>query len=60
MSKAESALAKSIAAEPTVQAYRLLGDLLLAQGDSDNAINCYKNGMELASSEVVSQINARL
>ena len=60
ISKAESALAKSIAAEPTVQAYRLLGDLLLAQGDSDNAINCYKNGMELASSEVVSQINARL
>jgi HemY protein len=60
ISKAESALAKSIAAEPTVQAYRLLGDLLLAQGDSDNAINCYKNGMELASSGVVSQINARL
>ena len=55
--KAESYLAKSIAAEPTVQAYQLLGDLLFAQGDKDNAITCYKNGLELASSEVVSQIN---
>ena len=31
--KAESYLAKSIAAEPTVEAYQLLGDLLFAQGD---------------------------
>ncbi|MDD1633831.1 MAG: heme biosynthesis protein HemY, partial [Methylococcaceae bacterium] len=54
--KAESYLAKSIAAEPTVQAYQLLGDLLFAQGDKDNAIMCYKNGLELASSEVVSRI----
>jgi HemY protein len=55
--KAESYLAKSIAAEPTVQAYQLLGDLLFTQGDKDNAIMCYKNGLELASSEVVSQID---
>lgn len=54
--KAESYLAKSITAEPTVQAYQLLGDLLFAQDDKDNAISCYKNGLELASSEVVSQI----
>jgi HemY protein len=54
--KAESYLAKSIAAEPTVQAYQLLGDLLFAQGDKDNAIICYKNGLELASSEIVSHI----
>ncbi len=54
--KAESYLAKSIAAEPTVQAYRLLGDLLFAQGDKDNASTCYKQGLELASSEVVSRI----
>jgi HemY protein len=56
--KAESYLAKSIAAEPTVQAYQLLGDLLFAQGDKDNASICYKNGLELASSEVVSQIDS--
>jgi HemY protein len=56
--KAESYLAKSIAAEPTVQAYQLLGDLLFAQGDKDNASICYKNGLELASSEVVSRIDS--
>jgi HemY protein len=55
--KAESYLAKSIAAEPTVQAYQLLGDLLFAQGDKDNASMCYKNGLELASSEIVSRID---
>jgi HemY protein len=55
--KAESYLAKSIAAEPTVQAYQLLGDLLFAQGDKDNASTCYKNGLELASSEIVSRID---
>jgi len=55
--KAESYLAKSIAAEPTVQAYQLLGDLLFAQGDKDNAFKCYKNGLELASSEIVSRID---
>jgi HemY protein len=55
--KAESYLAKSIAAEPTVEAYELLGDLLFVQGDKDNAITFYKNGLELASSEIVSQIN---
>ena len=55
--KAESYLAKSIAAEPTVQAYQLLGDLLFAQDDKDNAIACYKNGIEIASKEFVSQFN---
>jgi HemY protein len=59
-SKAESYLAKSIAAEPTVQAYKLLGDLLLKQGDNDNAINCYKNGMQLASSGAIDQINSTI
>lgn len=55
--KAESYLAKSIAAEPTVRAYQLLGDLLFAQGDKDNAFTCYKNGLELASNEIVSRID---
>lgn len=56
--KAESFLAKSIAAEPTVQAYQLLGDLFFAQDDKDNAIACYKNGIELVSNELVNQLNA--
>ena len=56
--KAESYLAKSIAAEPTVHAYQLLGDLLFAQDDKDNAITCYKKGVELASSAVINQINS--
>jgi HemY protein len=56
--KAESYLAKSIAAEPTVHAYQLLGDLLFAQDDKDNAITCYKKGVELASSAVINQITA--
>ena len=55
--KAESYLAKSIAVEPTVQAYQLLGDLLFAQDDKDAAGRCYKNGLELASSELVSHID---
>ncbi|MDD5463296.1 MAG: heme biosynthesis HemY N-terminal domain-containing protein [Methylococcales bacterium] len=55
--KAESYLAKSIAAEPTVQAYQLLGDLLFEQGDKDNASACYKQGLELASSEIVSRVD---
>ncbi len=55
--KAESYLAKSISAEPTVQAYQLLGDLLFAQDDKDNAMACYKNGIELASKEIVNQLS---
>ncbi|MDO9107052.1 MAG: heme biosynthesis HemY N-terminal domain-containing protein [Methylovulum sp.] len=54
--KAQAYLTKSIAVEPTVQAYQLLGDLLFAQGDKDSASQCYKNGLELASSEIVSRI----
>ena len=54
--KAESYLSQSISVEPTVQAYQLLGDLLFAQGDKDKASQCYKNGLELASSEIVSRI----
>ncbi len=56
--KAQGYLTQSIAAEPTVQAYQLLGDLLFEQGDKDSAIQCYKNGLELASSEIVSRIEA--
>jgi HemY protein len=56
---AQAYLTKSIAAEPTVPAYQLLGDLLFAQGDQAGASQCYKNGLELASNEIVGRIDAR-
>ncbi|MFU8787483.1 MAG: heme biosynthesis HemY N-terminal domain-containing protein [Methylobacter sp.] len=56
--KAESYLSKSISSEPTVRAYQLLGDLLVAQGDTHNACELYKLALELASSEIVSRIDS--
>ncbi|WP_425484248.1 heme biosynthesis HemY N-terminal domain-containing protein [Candidatus Methylobacter favarea] len=56
--KAEFYLSKSIAIDPTVQAYQLLGDLYYEQGNKDKASECYKNGLELASSEIAKDINA--
>ncbi len=52
--KAKKYLAKSIGLEPTVEAYRILGDFLAEEGDQERASECYKLGLELASSEVVS------
>ncbi|MGR9051136.1 MAG: heme biosynthesis HemY N-terminal domain-containing protein, partial [Gammaproteobacteria bacterium] len=54
--KAEQYLEKSIAIEPSVSAYQLLGDLLFNKEDKNNAIECYKCGLELASGEVVQQV----
>jgi HemY protein len=34
-----------------------MGDLLFAQGDKDKASECYKQGLELASSEIVKRID---
>lgn len=56
--KAEEYLTQSINIEPMVRSYQLLGDVLFARGDKDKACECYKYGLELASSEVVSQIDA--
>jgi len=56
--KATTYLTKSISIEPTVPAYQLFGDLLSAQGDKDRASECYKQGLELASSEIVSRIDS--
>ncbi|MDO9140499.1 MAG: heme biosynthesis HemY N-terminal domain-containing protein [Methylobacter sp.] len=56
--KAEGYLSKSISIEPTVRAYQLLGDLLVSQGDTHNACELYKLALELASSEIVSRIDA--
>jgi HemY protein len=55
--KAEDYLSKSIAKDPTVQAYRLLGELYAVQGDEHKANICYKQGLELASSGVISQVD---
>lgn len=55
--QAEQYLAKSIAEEPTVQAYQLIGEVLTSLGDMDKAIEYYKLGLELASSQVVSQVD---
>ncbi len=51
--KAEEYLTKSINLEPTVAAYQLLGDLFFAKNDKNKASECYKYGLELASSKVV-------
>lgn len=50
--KAEEYLSKSISLEPTVAAYQLLGDLFYAKSDKNKASECYKYGLELASSHV--------
>lgn len=54
--KAARYLKQSITLEPNVQSYRLLGDLALAQGDANTASQFYKQGLELASDELISQI----
>lgn len=51
--KAERYLAASIGIEPSVEAYQQLGDLFLEEGDAKKASECYKRGLQLASSEVV-------
>ena len=56
--KATTYLTKSLSIEPTVSAYQLFGDLLFAQGDKDRASECYKQGLELASSEIVRRIDS--
>ena len=60
MDKAEQYLSKSLHIEPTVQAYRLIGELYSAQGEEHKANDSYKKGLELASSGVVSQVNASM
>jgi HemY protein len=54
--KARTYLQQSLAIEPTVSAYQLLGDLLAAEGEQAEASQCYKKGLELASNEAVSRI----
>jgi len=56
--KAKKYLAKSIGVEPTVEAYRVLGNYLLEEGDQERASECFKLGLELASNEVINSVSA--
>ncbi len=56
--KAKKYLAKSIGAEPTVEAYRILGNFLAKEDDQERASECYKLGLELASTQVISHASA--
>jgi HemY protein len=51
--KAEQYLQRSLAIEPSVAVYRMLGELMVEKDDKDRAVECYKLGLELASSEIV-------
>jgi HemY protein len=54
--KASSYLQRSLEAEPSVEAYQLMGDMLSQQNDWAGACDCYRKGLMFASSEVVAQI----
>lgn len=58
MEKAEQYLLKSLHIEASVATYQLLGELMFAQGDKDQACDYFKRGMELASDEVISGVEA--
>lgn len=54
--KARGYLKKSLALEESVEAYRLMGDVLLALNDPAGASDYYRRGLFYASNEVVTQI----
>lgn len=58
LEKAEQYLTKSVAIDPTVAAYQMLGDVLIKKGDTVKASESYKKGLELASSEVLNQVES--
>jgi len=58
LEKAEVYINKSLSIEPSVSACRMLGELYDLQGKKDKSSEAYKRGLELASSEVVNQVEA--
>jgi len=56
LEKSKAYLKDSLAAEPSVEAYQLMGDVLLKQNDAQTACQFFRNGLLLASNEVVSLI----
>lgn len=55
--KAENYLSQSTAADPSVEAYQLLGDLYFGQNEKDKACESYKSALELSSSEIVTRLD---
>lgn len=55
--KAENYLNQSLAIDPTVQTYQLLGDLYLKQNEKDKACGSYKSALELSSSKIVTRLD---
>ncbi|MCX8049556.1 MAG: heme biosynthesis protein HemY [Methylohalobius sp.] len=56
--QAEEYLRRSLTLKPSVEAYRLLGDLLYKQGALKEAADCYRRGLMLASKAVIEEIEA--
>lgn len=52
--KAEDYLKQSIALEPTLESYRLLGELYDQLGDEHKANTCYREGLDLATKTIAS------
>ncbi len=57
LEKAEKYLGDSIAIESSVEAYQLLGDLMLQKDDKERASGYYRQGLMLASEEIVKNID---
>lgn len=54
--EAKGYLKRSLELEPSVETYRILGDLSLSEGDTPSACTFFRQGLLLASREVVAQI----
>jgi len=59
MEKAEQYLLKSMNLDASVGAAHLLGDVMLNKGDKDKACEYFKRGLQLASTEVITQLEDR-
>lgn len=56
LDKAATYLKASLAAEPSVEAYQLMGDVLMKENDPLSACQFFRNGLLFASNEVVALI----
>ena len=56
LDKAKTYLQDSLAAEPSVEAYQLMGDVLMKGNDTFGACQYFRNGLLFASNEVVALI----
>jgi HemY protein len=57
LEKAKAYLKSSLAAEPSVEAFQLMGDVLMKQKDPLNACQFFRNGLLFASNGVVALID---